>query len=175
MHSRLALVFCEINSPDFFWCVLMIRFPFTDPEGNISFNLSWNFLVYLFIDCFWHVLTFLYFLCFTFFLILVKCFLNILAVVYFDFYAITSSFPFFVFTVFKPFWFGVIMTNPLLLTFFFINFVTFSYVIHIGDLYFFAFCLINIFADVYINSFLDLFNNFFIPKLFDRPPFNLAT
>merc|ERR1739838_1069558 len=131
----------------------MVRFPFTDPEGNVSFNLSWNFLVDLFIDCFLHVL----------------------AVVYFDFYAITSSFPFFVFTVFKTFWFGVIMTNPLLLTFVFINFVTFSYVIRIGDLYFFAFCLINIFADVYVNNFLNRFHNFFISKLFDRPPFNLAT
>ena len=66
--------------------------------------------------------------------LLVKCFLNILAVVYFDFYAFISSFPLFVFTVLETFWFGVISTNPLLLTFVFITFLTFSYVIRIGDL-----------------------------------------
>ena len=63
-----------------------------------------------------------------------KCFLNILAVVYFDFYAFISSFPLFVFTVLETFWFGVISTNPLLLTFVFITFLTFSNVIRIGDL-----------------------------------------
>merc|ERR1719400_1675065 len=134
MHSSSALVSCEINFPGFFWCVFMVRFSITDPEGNFSFNLSWDSLVDWFIDCFRHVLTFLYFLCVTFFLILVKCFLNILAVVYFDFYAFISSFPLFVFTVLETFWFGVISTNPLLLTFVFITFLTFSNVIRIGDL-----------------------------------------
>ncbi len=66
--------------------------------------------------------------------LLVKCFLNILAVVYFDFYAVTSSFPLFVFTVLETFWFGVISANPLLFTMVFITFLTFSYVIRIGDL-----------------------------------------
>merc|ERR1719400_1258785 len=166
MHSHLALVFCETNSPDFFWCVFMVRFSITDPEGNFSFNLSWDSLVDRFIDCSRYVLTFLYFLCVTFFLILVKCFLNILAVVYFDFYAFISSFPLFVFTVLESFWFGVISTNPLLLTFVFITFLTFSNVIRIGDL--------NIYADIFVNNFLFLFNNFVISSLFDSPPFNLA-
>ena len=66
--------------------------------------------------------------------LLVKCFWNILAVVYFDFYAFISSFPLFVFTVLETLWFGVISTNPLLFTFVFITFLTFSYVIRIGDL-----------------------------------------
>merc|ERR1719400_2884110 len=174
MHSSSALVSCEINFPDFFWCVFMVRFSITDPEGNFSFNLSWDSLVDRFIDCSRHVLTFLYFLCVTFFLILVKCFLNILAVVYFDFYAFISSFPLFVFTVLETFWFGVIWTNPLLLTFVFITFLTFSYVIRIGDLNVFAFCLINIFADIIGNKCPFLFNNFLISSLFDSPPFNLA-
>merc|ERR1719400_685172 len=174
MHSSSALVSCEINSPDFFWCVFMVRFSITDPEDNFSFNLSWDSLVDWFIDCFRHVLTFLYFLCVTFFLILVKCFLNILAVVYFDFYAFISSFPLFVFTVLETFWFGVIWTNPLLLTFVFITFLTFSNVIRIGDLNDFALGLINVFADIYVNSFWFLFNNFFISSLIDSPPFNLA-
>merc|ERR1712083_441740 len=107
----------------------MVRFSITDPEGNFSFNLSRDSLVDRFIDCFLHVL----------------------AVVYFDFYAFISSFPLFVFTVLETFWFGVISTNPLLLTFVFITFLTFSYVIRIGDLNDFALGLINVFADIYVN------------------------
>jgi len=99
---------CEINSPDFCWRVFMVWLSRADSVGNASFNLNWDSLVDLFNDDFGHILTFFYFLLFTFLLILVNCFWNILAVVYINLFAVSSRLPFFVFTLLKTCRFGII-------------------------------------------------------------------